>query len=133
MLFSWPLISLFFYLRMTVIRATLWSILGAYLILPTKVEVDFPFIPPLDKVSLSNVAAFLACRYVVGKRIVLIPQIGSGILLVVVYIVSPFLTAALNQEPIIVGPFNIKGLEYYDALSSVIRQLIFILPFLLGF
>jgi len=114
-------------------RATLWSVLGAYLLLPAKTVVDLPVFPPLDKVTISNVSAFLVCRFILGKRIKLLPNLGIGKILLLIYIASPFMTAFLNPDPIIAGSRFIKGMEYYDALSAIIRQGLFILPFLLGF
>jgi len=114
-------------------RATLCSILGAYLLLPAKTVVDLPVFPPLDKVTISNVSSFLVCRFILGKRIALLPNLGLGKILILIYIASPFMTAFLNSDPIIAGPRFIKGMEYYDALSAIIRQGLFILPFLLGF
>jgi len=49
-----------------------------------------------------------------------------------IYIISPFITAILNADPIVAGPTFIEGMKVYDALSAVIRQSLFILPFLLG-
>lgn len=131
-LFSWPLVSFFLYQRLPVARATLWSILAAYLLLPSATEVDLPMIPPLDKVSIPNLAAFLISVLVLGKRVRLLPNIHWVRGLLLVYVISPFITALLNGDPIIAGPIQIKAMNSYDALSAVIRQSLFILPFLLG-
>ena len=47
--------------RLPVERALIWSILGAYLLLPPVAASTFPLIPPLDKVSIPNLAAYVAC------------------------------------------------------------------------
>jgi len=120
------------YKRLPIANATLWSILGGALLLPVGTALDLPLIPPLNKASVPNLAAFLACQFIVGKRIKLLPNIGLIKGLLFVYILSPFVTALLNPDPIIAGSLFIKGIEYYDALSAVIRQMIFIIPFLLG-
>jgi len=114
-------------------KATLWSIMGAYLLLPTRTVVDLPVFPPLDKVTISNVSAFFVCRFILGKKIKLLPDLGIGKILILIYIASPFITVFLNPDPVIAGPRFIKGMEYYDALSAIIRQVLFIIPFLLGF
>ncbi len=131
-LFFWPLVTLVLYRRMPVGRATLWSILGAYLLLPSATEVDLPMVPPLDKFTVSNLSAFLVCRFMLGKRIALLPNLGLVKGLLLVYIASPFVTAMVNSDPIVAGPVFIKGMTSYDALSAVIRQLLFIAPFVLG-
>jgi hypothetical protein len=117
---------------MPVVRATLWSILGAYLLLPVGTKVDLPMIPPLDKVTVPNLAAFFVCRMVLGKRVSLFPKQAKARGLLMIYIASPFMTALLNGDPVVSGPLYIAGMDYHDALSAVIRQLLFILPFLLG-
>ena len=117
---------------MPAVRATLWSILGAYLLLPKGTEVDLPMLPPMDKESLPNLAAFFVCRIVLGKRVPLLPRYGAAHALMLVYIVSPFITALLNTDPVVAGSTYIPGMNLYDALSAVIRQFLFILPFLLG-
>lgn len=131
-LFSWPIVTLWFYQRLPIGRATVWSILGAFLLLPVGTSVDLAMIPPLDKATIPNVAAYLACRIVKGKRVSLWPRSSMARRLMLVYVVSPFVTALLNPDPIVSGSVFIKGMDYYDALSAVIRQLLFILPFLLG-
>lgn len=117
---------------MPVTTATLWAILGAYLILPMGTAVDLPLIPPLDKVTVPNLAAFAVCRFVLGKRVPLLPKTMMARLLMLIYIISPFITALLNSDPVMAGATLIEGMNAYDALSAVIRQQLFVLPFLLG-
>lgn len=131
-LFSWPLVTLSLYRRMPLVPATLWSITGAYLLLPAGASVDLPMVPPLDKVTVSNIAAFFVCRFILGKRVPVLPRTGKARTLMLLYIVSPFFTALLNDDPVFAGPRLIAAMNSYDALSNVIRQLLFILPFLLG-
>lgn len=114
-------------------RATLWSILGAHLLLPPVVQVDLPFIPPLDKSSVSNLSAFFSCWFIAGKPIRLLPTVWVARLFLLIFVCSPFVTVLLNPEPIIAGQRFIKGMEYYDAFSAVIRQIILMLPFSMGF
>jgi len=117
---------------MPVTRAILWSIVGAFLLLPKGTMVDLPMIPPLDKVTMPNMATFFVCLFVLGKRVPLLPSVGKARGLMLIYIISPFITALLNSDPVITGPAYIKGMNSYDALSAVIRQFLFVLPFLLG-
>jgi len=110
----------------------LWSILGGALLLPVGTGLDLPLVPPLNKASIPNLAAYFVCHYMLRKRVKLLPNLGLVKGLLFVYILSPFVTALLNTDPIVAGPFFIKGIESYDALSAVIRQMIFIIPFVLG-
>jgi len=118
---------------MTVGKATLWTILGAYLILPPVVAVDFPLIPPLDKSTIPNISALIGCWFIKGKRIQFLPKSKVARWLIIIFILSPFITVLLNPDPIIAGSTFLKGMEYYDALSAVIRQILFMLPFAFGF
>lgn len=113
-------------------RATLWAILAPYLWLPARLSVDLPLLPPLDKSTIPNLAAYFACLFFKGKRVPLLPKDRLARWLILIYVGSPFISALSNPEPIIAGPVFIKGMELYDALSDVIRQILFVLPFLLG-
>ena len=66
-LLSWPLIALCLFQARPVAQALLWTILGAYLLLPVGASIKFEMIPVLDKVSIPNLAALLGCL-VVGQR-----------------------------------------------------------------
>jgi len=123
---------MYLFQRMSVMRAILWSIVGAFLLLPKGVMVDLPMIPPLDKETIPNLAIFFVCLFILGKRVPLFPKTGSARGLMLIYIISPFITALLNSDPVIIGPAYIKGMNSYDALSAVIRQFLFVLPFMLG-
>lgn len=45
MLLIWPGIAFLLFRRLPVERALIWSILGAYLILPPRTNFDFPWFP----------------------------------------------------------------------------------------
>src|SRR5262245_19095250 len=47
-------------------------------------------------------------------------------------LISPFITAQLNSDPIQIGTTSLPGIGQYDAFSAVVAQFIFFLPFLLG-
>lgn len=53
-------------------------------------------------------------------------------ILVVLLLLTPFLTFVQNREPVIAGPMYIPGLRPYEALSASVAMLIMIVPFLLG-
>ncbi|OAI11984.1 hypothetical protein A1359_14235 [Methylomonas lenta] len=106
--------------------------MAAYFLLPAGLSVDVPLVPPLDKSTIPNIAAYLVCLFIKGKRVPLLPKDQMARWLMLAYVVSPFVTVLGNADPLIAGPTFIKGMELYDALSAVIRQGLFILPFLLG-
>jgi hypothetical protein len=53
-------------------------------------------------------------------------------LLVVVLLLTPFLTVMQNRGPVVSGPTFIPGLRPYDALSMIGSTVFMVLPFLLG-
>lgn len=100
--------------------------------LPVKTMVDLPMIPPLGKEAVSVLAAFLGCRFIAGRRIFFWGQRGLAFWLLLLFILGPFVTAELNGDAIFVGGHRLLPMEHYDAVSTVISQLIIIMPFFLG-
>jgi hypothetical protein len=60
-LLIWPVVALILYSRLPIGRATLWTILGAFLLLPVGAEIKFAGVPGFDKQSISNIAALIGC------------------------------------------------------------------------
>jgi hypothetical protein len=129
---SWPLVALYLYSTRPLAEATLWTILGAVLLLPTGAAIKLQGIPALDKVSVGNLAALIGCLLVSRRP----PRFwnGFGIVeaLVLTCLISPFITAELNTDPIVIGNRILPPEDHYDAVSSVVGALLFILPFFLG-
>ena len=48
------------------------------------------------------------------------------------YLVGPFITAELNSDTLVFGNRILPAETHYDALSAVVGQLLFLLPFFLG-
>jgi len=131
-LFSWPLVTIGLYRTMSISKATIWCILGGYLILPVGTSVDLPMVPPLNKDVVPNLSAFFVCRFMLGRSIPLLPGAGLERWLVIGFVVSTFITSLLNSDAYDVGPFHLRGLTYYDALSDSIRQWLYILPYMIA-
>ena len=60
---SWPLVVLWLYHARPPNQATLWTILGALLLLPVGAEIKFEMIPVFDKSSIPGLAALIACLF----------------------------------------------------------------------
>ena len=127
-LISWPFISLIFYKRLPVINATFWTIVGGFLILPVKVAIDFPLIPPLNKESIPAIAALIGCKYIKKIKINFFPKQGLEKWFILGLITLPFITMLNNQESINFIP----GLTFLDSLSSSLRLYLVLLPLILG-
>src|SRR5690349_15332091 len=60
-LLSWPFVGLYLYSRLPVAQATVWTILGGYLLLPVGAEFHLQFLPSFNKSSIPNLTALLGC------------------------------------------------------------------------
>ena len=132
-LLSWPVVALWLYTTQPPNRATAWTILGGLLLLPVGAVIKLaPGIPQLDKVSVPNLAALLGC-IIAGHRLRFFGRIGFAEVLIFMSLVGPFITSELNGDLIYAGGGTIlPGVGHYDALSAVVNQFIFLLPFFLG-
>lgn len=128
----WPIVTVWLYRTKTVTEATLWAILGAYMLLPVRTEIDLPMIPPLGKESIPALAAFLACRFVARRRIPIFGRVDLVSCLLFLFILVPFVTAELNGDAVFAGGHQLTPMSHYDALSAAVNQLIIVMPFFLG-
>jgi hypothetical protein len=132
-LLVWPVVALYLYTRLPLGRATLWTILGGYLLLPVGTVIKIPMVPgAFEKLSIPNLAAFGCCAFY-SRRFPKIFQ-GFGIveILVLGIVIGPFISSALNSDPIRIGSLLQPGVGAYDAGSAALFNFIFILPFFLG-
>ena len=132
-LLSWPLVVYIFYRKMPPDRALIWTVLGAYLLLPPLLKIDLPVVPDVTKDSMPGLLGVVMAVFVLKDRISFIPQSWIGRGLLVVFVLSPFATVLTNGEPIPKGPREvIQGMRIYDSLAAIINQGIEILPFFLA-
>lgn len=131
-LLAWPLVTVALFLLLSLERALIWSILGAYLVLPPVAAMDFPLLPPFDKVTIPNVAALATCILLLGKRVAWLPRSPVGKVLTVLFVFSPAATVLTNSDAIPFAIGGLPGLRVHDALSEIILQLLSLAPFLLA-
>jgi hypothetical protein len=131
-LLGWPVVAFWLYKTRPIGRATLWTILGAYMLLPVGSHIKIPMIPDFDKNSIPNLAALFGCVAICGKSIKFLNDRGLVELLIIGFLICPFITCALNDDPISIGLVVLPGLSNYDAGSVVISQAITLIPFFLG-
>lgn len=131
-LLLWPMLSIVFFRKLDTVTAVFWTIVGGYLLLPVKVAIDLPLIPPLNKESIPAISAILGCILIKKIKIYWIPQKSIERWLVVGLLLSTVLTTITNGEPVFNGKIWISGLTFHDGLSSLIRQYFFLIPFILG-
>ena len=131
-LIIWPVVSACLYARFPIGKATLWTILGGFLILPVDAEIKFSGIPAFNKDSIPNLAALVCCLFLTGRPPKIFRGFGWAELSIVVLLIGPFVTSMFNSDPIRIGITYLPGVGPYDALSASVAQFIYIVPFFLA-
>jgi hypothetical protein len=131
-LFCWPVVALWLYRTRSIGQATLWTILGGYLLLPVGTFVKIPMVPQFDKSSIPSFAALFGCA-VIGKRSIRFWNgFGLAEVLMLMLLVCPFITCLLNGDTVAWGQWVLPGLSSYEGGSVLIGQLLTLIPFVLG-
>jgi hypothetical protein len=132
-LLLWPVVAFWLYSTRPVTQATLWTILGGYLLLPVGASIKLAQgIPQLDKVSIPALAALAGCLLCSKRRLRFWHGFGLVEILLVMFLVAPFVTSELNTDPVSSGSVLLPGVGPYDGLSAIFAQFVFLLPFFLG-
>lgn len=132
-LLAWPVVALWLYQTQPLNKATLWMILGAYLLLPVGASIKLAEgIPQLDKVSIPALCALVGCFFFARRPLRLWNGFGLAEVLLLMMLAGPFMTSELNHDWVVSGSVTLPGVGNYDALSAVVAQLLFLLPFFLG-
>lgn len=131
-LLVWPIVALYWYSRLPVAQATLWTILGGYLLLPDGLDLKLKMIPVFNKETIPNLAAFIGCVVYARRPLGFISRRGLAEMFVLAIVIGPFITSMLNGDSIQIGNTVLPGVGPYDAGSNAIYVLIFILPFFIG-
>lgn len=133
-LIAWPLIGVLIFRtfkdrEQAIIASLVWS----YLFLPSGVGFDLPAVPPLDKESIP--AVFLLLIIILSKKTLKNPVFKGKIIwmLLVLLVLGQFFTVLNNTDPISTLNYVIPGARLRDAISSVSRSVILLIPFLIGF
>lgn len=133
MLLIWPVVAVVIYRRLPPMQATVWAILGAYLVLPpAQATFDLPAVPNLDKFSISSLCALACTVWMLKARVPVVPHSRTGAALVVLFVASPFFTSATNPDPIPIRAGDVPALRLYDSIAYVSGQVITLIPFLLA-
>jgi hypothetical protein len=131
-LLAWPVVAVLLYQTRPFSEATLWTILGALLLLPSHADIKIPMIPAIDKNSVGNLAALAGCFMLAPHLKRLGSSFGLTGLLATMYIVGPVVTSAINNDTIVMGSRVLPGVGYYDGISALLSQSVFFLPFVIG-
>jgi hypothetical protein len=128
----WPFVGVLLFRTQPLNKATLWTILGAHLLLPVGVAIKFQGVPAFDKYSISNICAVVGCTLVSKRLPRIFPRLGLPEFIILMSVISPFIMAELNTDPINIGRTHLPGEAPYDALSTAAAFLIIFFPFVLA-
>jgi hypothetical protein len=131
-LISWPLVAIAFYQSLSIVRATSFTILGGLLLLPEGGGIKFEMIPQFDKTSIPSICALLGCVLASKRGLRLWSRLGAVEILILMYLIGPFITSALNGDAIFVSDRILPGVDYYDGFSTFEGRFLFFIPFFLG-
>lgn len=136
-LFSWPVISIILYSTLSLSQATIWTLLGAQLLLPVDLSYKIPMVPQIDKASLPNICVLIGCTIYGRVSFWNRSRFGVTEILLITYVLSPIVTSELNGDTISFGNIGygdriLPGVGLYDAISAAISSAIFLIPFVIG-
>jgi hypothetical protein len=159
MLLFWPLVAIWLFKRMPRSEALIWTLVAGYLLLPSRVTINLPLLPPLSKTNSPVFAVLLMCIAGVGTAMVRqrrqsalrdragaasgaspvtirsgwLPASTIGKVLVLAVVMGPFITALVNRDQIwFTYGGAVNGLKAYDAFAGVMNHAVLLLPMLLA-
>lgn len=133
MLAFWPVVTMMLFILLPAHRALMWSVLGAYLILPVNTSFEIPGVPSLDKTTVSNLSILLCCFLFVREKWMSALSQPGLMALAATFILSPFFTAFFNPEPLIYADRFIPAMSMYDAFAQAAVNGITLIPFIVAF
>jgi hypothetical protein len=131
-LFAWPLVAVLLYGFLSRGQATLWTILGAQLLLPTGTVVKIQMIPQFDKNSIPSLCVLIGCMVTSGRAIRIFHRSGWVGALFIGNLIAPICSVFENQTTIFIGGTGLPAADYYNAGSASIAMLITLIPFFVG-
>lgn len=133
-LICWPVLALLIYRvrNLSTLAATFWVVVGGYLILPVKAQIDLPMLPSLNQITIPAISAAVCCVFVRRVPIKLIPDRGIVRWLYICLLLAPLLSVLANPLPMFDGAQEKPGLSLYDALADTMGTYLKTLPLLLG-
>lgn len=114
-------------------RALIWSVLGAYLLLPVSTAFEIPGVPLLDKTTVSNLSILLCCVIFVREKWLGALKNPAVVLLATAFIFSPFFTAYFNSQPLLYADRFIPAMTLYDASAQAAINAITLIPFVAAY
>jgi hypothetical protein len=130
-LLLWPFVAAALFSLRPPALATLWTVVGAQLLLPVGEMIKFDMIPQFDKGTIPNLCIFFGFLLTARQTM---PAVKRGLadVLVLIYILGPLATSLQNGDIIVVGERVLPGVGVYDAGSAIGSAVIALMPFFVG-
>lgn len=128
----WPIVSILLYWRCSALTATFWTIFGAYMFLPQKVEFVFPLIPNIDKENIAAYCTLFGCLAIKRVRFRLISGSSRAKILVLLGLAVPTFTVLTNLDPVFTGVQVKQALSPKDTLSMTLQLMFTLVPFVMA-
>lgn len=129
---TWPIVAFLLYATRPLPQATLWTVLGGFLLLPAGVAIKIEMIPAIDKFSVPNLCALAGVMLMAKGSLRARGPWGFTELLLACLVVSPLVTSILNNDAILVGGRVLPGVGPYDGISAMLSQIFLVLSFVVG-
>ncbi len=128
--YSWPLLVFWLLSKYPTKQAIFFAITLAIMFLPNGYSVDYPLIPPIDRETMTSLslAIFL---YIKNKKFTIFPS-GFPSKILIGYLLVLVISTELNSDAYVIGNKFFPALTHYDALSTIVRVLLTLMPFFLG-
>jgi len=131
-LFIWPLLIFVFFKKMIFESALILSVLGGYLLLPSKLTVDIVGLPPLDKNSITAITLMVYIYVFSNRRLTIFGRDPVVKVLIFSGILGPFLTSLFNADSIVIGSTVLRSLDFKDAISQTSNYILGAITFFCG-
>lgn len=125
----WPIVVWFMLVKFGLQKGILFSMLASYLFLPASFSINLPGIPAFNKGTVTVIALLLYLFFVNRRSIGFLDLNSVSKCVVLLLLVSPFLTALNNADRYL----HLPGMNLYDGLSQSVGGFLIFIPFLLGF
>jgi hypothetical protein len=130
-LFGWPAVCVVFFVMLPVELAAIWSMLTAYLLLPSAVSVDVHYLPALDKGSISALSTFVLCK-IKGTQSLTPRRSFLIYFFALLFVISPVFTSLNNSYELHIGDRSIPGFYPLNGLKFALSNALTLMPFFVG-
>ncbi|WP_315704757.1 MULTISPECIES: hypothetical protein [unclassified Bradyrhizobium] len=128
----WAVVALVLYSQLPVGRATIWTFLGAQMLLPAAGSFKVPVLSPIDKALVPTLCAAIGIFFIASRSRSPRFRLGWPLVLLTLAVGVPILSSLANEDTILIGDRVLPGVGFYDGFSSAELALFTVLPFVFG-